>query len=82
MYEDINYETASALNKQLTDLLRNTQSIQAIKLLRAATGGGLLACKHFVEALEAEMETACPCCSGSGRVTLRKAKDINARMPR
>jgi translation elongation factor EF-Ts len=79
MYEDINYETASALNKQLTDLLRNMHSIQAIKLLRAATGGGLRACKDFVEALEEEMETACPCCSGSGRVTLRKNREYNNR---
>lgn len=82
MYEDINYETASALNKQLQDLLSGGGKIQAIKLLRIATGGGLISCKNFVEALEEEMETSCPCCSGSGRVILRKKREYNARLTR
>jgi hypothetical protein len=82
MYEDINYDMASAVNKQLKDLLIGGNKIQAIKLLRIATGGGLLSCKNFVEALEAEMETICPCCSGSGRVTCWKNREYNSRLTR
>jgi len=81
MYEDISYKSADAFK---TDLLKTLTSnkIEAIKMLRVATGGGLKACKDFVEALEDGIETACPCCAGSGRVSMLKARDILARMPR
>ena len=76
----VNEETADALRKEIWMRVAQGKKIEAIKMVRALTGGGLKVSKELVESIAELVDVSCPCCGGTGKVNAGTARQYREKM--